>query len=140
VTLLLILQLNHHYVLLSAEAFGMGVDCADVSLVVHLGPPTDFEMYVQEVGRAGRDKETSYAILLTSPQLNRNCSPSMTSYVHNQTICRRDFLFSEFDNFIHSPCNTGCNCCDICFKNCECTQCFHKLQSRFTFLPLLFNN
>ena len=61
-------------IIISTVAFGMGVDCPDVHLVVHLGPPTDFEMYVQEVGRAGRDGVTSYAILLSSPQLLKDCS------------------------------------------------------------------
>jgi superfamily II DNA helicase RecQ len=52
-------------IVISTVAFGMGIDCPDVQLVIHLGPPSDLEVYVQEVGRAGRNGTPSYAILLS---------------------------------------------------------------------------
>ena len=42
-------------IVISTVAFGMGIDCNDVCLIIHYGPPTDAEMYVQEIGRGGRD-------------------------------------------------------------------------------------
>ena len=42
-------------IVICTVAFGMGIDCNDVCLIIHYGPPTDAEMYVQEIRRGGRD-------------------------------------------------------------------------------------
>ena len=127
-------------IVISTVAFGMGVNCPDVHLVINLGPPSDIEMYVQEVGRGGRNGMPSYAVLLSSATLLQHCSKSMINYVHNDTACRRNVLFKEFDMFCQSPHNTGCKCCDICLKKCECTQCNNTLCSTYTFLPFMFGS
>ena len=53
-------------VMVATNAFGMGIDKADVRLVVHMDLPDSIEAYFQEAGRAGRDGEKAYSVVLYS--------------------------------------------------------------------------
>ncbi len=54
-------------IVVCTKAFGMGIDKPDIRYVVHFHVPGDLESYFQEVGRAGRDGETAYGIVLYHP-------------------------------------------------------------------------
>ena len=79
-------------IVIDTIAFGMGIDCPDVQEIIHVGPPSDVEDFVQQIGRAGRDNLPSFAML---------------KYCRLVNLCRRNFLFSEFDSYSPSY-NRGC--------------------------------
>jgi len=112
-------------VLVATTAYGMGVDKSDIRTVIHLDPPPTVESYLQESGRAGRDRLPAEAILIYSDKvgdymnriendLARKRYESMVQYGKNREVCRREFLLQELDSIPEI-----CNGCDICGNRIE---------------------
>ena len=115
-------------VLFCTIAFGMGVDIPNIRTVIHYGPSSDVDDYLQEAGRAGRDGVPSNAVLYCYPGCTLgHVSCAMKKYTMNEDMCRRSMLMQSFagDHGI-SELNHH-SCCDVCGQKCKCaTPCMYK--------------
>lgn len=71
-------------IVVATIAFGMGIDKADIRAVYHFNLPKSIENYVQEIGRAGRDGQTSHCEMLACADDRL----TLTNFVHGDTPSR----------------------------------------------------
>ena len=55
---------NEKQIMVATTAFGMGIDKADVETIIHINLPENLESYYQETGRAGRNNEKAFAVIV----------------------------------------------------------------------------
>lgn len=79
---------SNNQVLISTNAFGMGIDKDNVRFVLHYSPAASIENYYQEIGRAGRDGQESFAFMLWNKQELLN----FDQILKNQTPNKAEFL------------------------------------------------
>ena len=91
----------------------MGVNCINVRKVINFGAPDNVDDYIQQTGRVGRDGLQSEAILLWSSNNILYSSDRMKDYCKLSDECRRDFLFSDYDNYNKGKDFIKEYCCDI---------------------------
>lgn len=82
-------------VVVATIAFGMGIDCAYIRQIIHVGPPDDVESYIQETGRAGRDNQRSLAALLLVKGATHVMEATMKEYCKNNNACRRNICSAD---------------------------------------------
>lgn len=92
-------------IIVSTNAFGMGIDKPNVRVVVHLDLPDSIEAYFQEAGRGGRDEKRAYAVLLYEKADILDSRHNLaTSYPELQTI--RD-VYQALGNYFQIPVGMG---------------------------------
>ena len=84
---------NRVRVMVATNAFGMGIDKPDVRMVIHYSVPDSIEAYFQEAGRAGRDGQTSYAVLLYN-----NTDISVISRREDETYPSKEYIRQTYEN------------------------------------------
>ena len=107
---------------IATSAFGLGVDCGDITRIINWGAPCTLEELLQETGRAGRNGAPSEAILY-SFNVGKNNTKAMKEYLVNASLCRRQLLLSTFMFCEDTVALKYCRCCDICSILCDCSDC-----------------
>ena len=77
-------------IVIATIAFGMGIDCPDITQIIHYGLTSLVKDYVQETGRAGRNGFPSKAVLINKP--SKHVEKEMKAYCENTTYYRRQLL------------------------------------------------
>lgn len=122
--------------MVSTNAFGMGINKADVRSVIHYKPPDSVEDYIQEIGRAGRDGKESTCILLynhkdlTELSVKRSEMAAVSLSAHKRAkkkslirmqglikrgMCRYRYLLDYFDEDMDEDCGQ----CDSCLNRID---------------------
>ena len=83
-------------VMVATNAFGMGIDKPDVRVVIHIDCPDSIEAYFQEAGRAGRDGQKSYAVLL----FNDNDQRKLIKRI-SDTFPEKDYVRKVYDHLAY---------------------------------------
>lgn len=87
---------NECRVIVSTNAFGMGIDKPDVRVVVHMDLPNSIEEYYQEAGRAGRDEKKAYATIL----YNKTDSTKLKKRISDE-YPERDFILLIYESLAY---------------------------------------
>ena len=95
-------------VMVSPNAFGMGIDKPDVRLVVHIDLPSSIEAYFQEAGRAGRDGNDAYAVTLFSRVDRQVVARRLADNYPSQEFIRE--IYDEICYYYSMALGDGLNC------------------------------
>ena len=89
---------SQNQVLISTNAFGMGIDKDNVRFIIHFSPAPSIENYYQEIGRAGRDGAESYAFLIWNEQELKNFDQILINQIPSKGEFQNivTYLYSTF--------------------------------------------
>ena len=111
-------EYSHIRVIFATSALGMGVNAPFIDQVIHIGPSSSLEQYMQEFGRAGRSGKNARAILhYTNSEIAENklkfglVNQSVQLYCRSENECLRKILLHHFGFSVSKqvPCCSICN-------------------------------
>jgi len=79
-------------VMVATNAFGMGIDKSNVKTVIHIHLPESIESYYQEAGRAGREEQKAFAVLLTSPSDKAQAQSQFINVLPDKNILTQIYI------------------------------------------------
>lgn len=99
--------LGNTQLMVATKAFGMGIDKSNVRLTFHLNFPSSLESFVQEAGRAGRDRKMALATIMYSPKKfwSKNARTDewkeySADYINNKFFYDSNFLGEDFELYV----------------------------------------
>jgi ATP-dependent DNA helicase RecQ len=92
-------------IMIATNAFGMGIDKANVRFVIHMDIPDSPEAYIQEAGRAGRDGKKAFAVLLVNNYDKATASKRLTANFPEISEIKR--VYSAMCNYLQIPLGGG---------------------------------
>lgn len=95
-------------VMVTTNAFGMGIDKPDVRLVIHVDLPDSPEAYFQEAGRAGRDGQKAYAVLLYAKSDKATLSKRITDTFPDKEYIRK--VYEDVNYYFQMAMGDGLGC------------------------------
>jgi len=98
---------NKAQIIVATNAFGMGIDKPDVKTVIHIHLPQNLENYYQEVGRAGRNGEKAFGILLTNSSDIKSAKAQFLSVLPDKEFLKNVYI--KLNNYFQIAYGEGYN-------------------------------